>query len=192
LHGRIVIALLTAWLTLGKVGSLAVADGGALRLAERRGDRLIAVFTSPNPVRAGTVDVSVLVQEAASGRPLTNLAIEVRADLPGNEQARDSASATSEAATNKLMQAARLELSDAGRWHVDVIVQGIGPGAPIDFEMEVAEALPPGLALSLWIAWPLAAVALFAAHQTLVYRRRHRSQRITLPLGNRPAGDSAL
>ena len=47
--------------------SLARADGGAVRLRQRAGGYQIAVFTSPTPFRAGPVDVSVLVQDAATG-----------------------------------------------------------------------------------------------------------------------------
>src|SRR5437588_12678333 len=47
--------------------SFARADGGAVRLCERAGNYQLAVFTAPTPFRAGPVDVSVLVQDAATG-----------------------------------------------------------------------------------------------------------------------------
>ncbi len=47
--------------------SLARADGGAVRLRQRSGGYQIAVFTEPTPLRAGPVDVSVLVQDAETG-----------------------------------------------------------------------------------------------------------------------------
>ena len=46
--------------------SVARADGGVVRLRQRAGGYQIAVFTSPTPIRAGPVDVSVLVQDAAT------------------------------------------------------------------------------------------------------------------------------
>ncbi len=60
----IAIALAAAWIVLGAATSVAWADGGAVRFLERRGDRLVTVFTSPTPLRAGPVDVSVLLQRA--------------------------------------------------------------------------------------------------------------------------------
>src|SRR6202162_2952447 len=60
------IGLLVTWLILGSEVSVASADGGAVRYSERHDDRLITVFTDPTPLRAGIVDVSVLIQDANS------------------------------------------------------------------------------------------------------------------------------
>jgi len=37
-------------------------DAGAVRVSQRHGNRQITVFTDPTPLRAGPVDVSILVQ----------------------------------------------------------------------------------------------------------------------------------
>jgi hypothetical protein len=169
-----VVVLAAGWSALGGGSSVARADGGALRFSERRGDTFVAVFTSPTPPRAGLVDVSVLVQEAQSGRPLRAVPIVVHAHPAGDGRRSTSAQATTEAATNKLFQAAQLNFWEAGRWHVDVEldVPGFGQGAPIGFDMEVAAAPPPWLALGLWIGWPVVPIALFVVHRWRVERRR--------------------
>ena len=166
------IALLATWFALGAGASIALGDGGAVRFSSRRGDRLITVFTAPTPLRAGVVDVSVLVQDADSGKPLLDVRIVVHAHPIQHSQGRISAPATSEAATNKLLRAAGLELSEPGWWRVEVVVQDLGPGPPISFDVEVAEGPPPWLDLSVWIGWPLVAIGCFALHQWLVHRRR--------------------
>ena len=61
----------------------ALGDGGTLRFSGRRGDRSITVFTAPALLSAGPVDLSVLVLDAETGKPITDLPIEVQAQLVG-------------------------------------------------------------------------------------------------------------
>src|ERR1700677_701325 len=152
--------LLVGWLAQN---SVVWADGGVVRFSEVRNGRRITVLTTPTPMRAGPIDVSVLVQDADSGTPLTEVPIVVHARAAHELQSRVSAPATSEAATNKLMRAATLQLSEPGWWHVDVTVDQ----ETVGFDAEVDEALPAWLDMSLWIGWPLVAVGLFALHRWL-------------------------
>ena len=169
-----VIALWTAWLALGAESSVARGDGGAVRFHERRGDRLITVFTSPTPLCAGPVDISVLVQDAHSGRPLRDQSIMVHAYPPDHARSGRSALATPEAATNKLLCAAQLDLPDPGRWHVELTLEGLGQGRAIGFEVEVARAQSTWRQMSLWIGWPFAVIGLFLIHQLGAERHRLR------------------
>jgi hypothetical protein len=169
---RVVVGIVLFAAVLFHPSSVLHADGGAVRFSGRYGNRRITVFTAPTPLRAGLVDVSVLVQEADSGRPLPDVPIVVRAHPLHQAQGRISAPATTAAATNKLLQAASVPLSEPGWWHVEVVVQGVGAGSPIGFDVAVTEALPPWLNLSIWIGWPVGAIGLFAVHQWLVQRRR--------------------
>src|SRR3954466_8251867 len=79
--------------------SLARADGGAVRLRQRAGGYQIAVFTSPTPFRAGPVDVSVLVQDAATGECVPEAQVTVCLKAPAAGRALECP-ATTEAATN--------------------------------------------------------------------------------------------
>jgi len=146
------------------------ADGGTLRFYGRRGDRVISVFTTPNPLRVGQADLSFLVQQAESGRAITNVSIEMLAYPLDQPDSRINAVATNEAATNKLLRAATLELHRPGRWHVDVSVEGLATTPPIGFEVEVADATVPWLQLSLWVGWPLLPIALYAIQQFRLHR----------------------
>lgn len=142
-----------------------LADGGTVRFSGPRDGKTVTVFTSPSPPRVGIVDVSILVQDADSGQPFADGHLVVRATSLQMEQTV-SAPATSERATNKVMRSALLELPEPGTWHL--VVEGFAP--PIEFDLEVGEALPAWLDLWPWIVWPVVAIGLFGVFQVL--RRR--------------------
>ncbi len=146
------------------------ADGGAVRLRERAGAYQIAVFTSPTPLRAGPVDFSVLVQDAATGAWTPDAHVTVRLKANGSGQALECP-ASAEAATNKLYRAAVFILPTPGRWDVEVMVEGPRGPASVRFAVDAADPPPPWLDLWLWFAWPAVAVALFGIHQALVRRK---------------------
>jgi hypothetical protein len=151
--------------------SLAGADGGTVRLSEQQGNYRITVFTTPTPVRAGPVDVSVLVQDAATGEVVPDVQVTIKAvprDSPGVAL---SYPATAEAATNKLYRAAMLDLPEPGWYTLEVSFDGPLGGVQAQFELEAAEALPPWLALWPWVGWPFLAILLFSLHQFLVRGR---------------------
>src|SRR5580704_18909475 len=59
--------LLAASFVAGGIPVATFADGGTIRLSETKEAYRISAFTSPNPFRAGPVEISVLVQDADSG-----------------------------------------------------------------------------------------------------------------------------
>jgi hypothetical protein len=150
--------------------SLLRADGGALRVCERAGGYQIAVFTSPTPFRAGPADVSVLVQDTATGECVPDARVSVRLTAAGAGQVLEYP-ATAEAATNKLFRAAVFQLPEPGWWDVEVAIEGPHGPALIRFGVQAGEPPPRWLDLWPWFAWPALAVALFALHRALVRRR---------------------
>jgi hypothetical protein len=144
----------------------AIGDGGTVRASEVVGGFRVTVFTNPTPLRAGPADVSVLVQDARTGAAVPGVRVTVRAELPGQPWNTANAAATPGAATNKLMQAALMELPAAGEWQFTVTVAG-EPSETVRFAAAVGEPLPKWRAVWPWVAWPAAAVALFAAHRRL-------------------------
>jgi hypothetical protein len=172
---RLLFALL-APLAFGFVPVAALhADGGTVRLSQRKGDHQITVFTSPTPVRAGPVDISVFIQNAATGEPVPQARIRARAAPGGLPEEAMEETASHEKATNKLYQDALFDLPQAGRWDVLVVLDGLGEPMELAFEMEVEEALPRLGEMTPWIAWPAAAILLFLAHRWLVERRARRN-----------------
>ena len=167
------VAIATVWVGLGVASAPALGDGGTLRFSGRRGDWSIAVFTAPAPLCAGPVDLSVLVLDAETGRPITDVPIEVRAGRLGSGEFGIRMPATTEAATNKLLRAARLELHDPGLWHIEISVGEINPSPPVAFDVEVAAPPPRWRQMIPWIAWPILPIGLYAITQ----RRPRRSSR---------------
>jgi hypothetical protein len=152
------------------------ADGGTVRLSQRLGDYRITVFTEPTPVRAGPVDVSVLVQDARTGQPMPQVRVTVQATPRDRSTDPILHLATSEAATNKLFRAALFEIPQPGWWDVEVAIEGEHGPARARFEVEAAEAAPHWLALWPWLGWPALVIFLFGIHQVLL-RKKGRERR---------------
>jgi hypothetical protein len=169
--GSFATLALAGWLLAGTWGPTARADGGTVRLSERRGGYQITVFTAPTPFRAGPVDISVLVQDAATGEPLPQTRVTIRATPRGRPEDAIRFPATTEPATNKLFQAAVFDLPEPGWWEVEVAVEGTRGPTQMKFDLEAAEPLPQWLTLWPWFTWPALAILLFAIHQRLVRRR---------------------
>lgn len=169
------------------------ADGGTVRYSGVDGPYRLTVFSTPTPARAGKVDVSVLVQDAATGDVAGDAAVTIRA---WPEHARDRAlqiAATRRAATNKLYRAALVPLSRPGRWHLQVRVRGHAGRARAEIALPVAEAHPRWLAQWPWLVWPLIPIAWFLARRFssrarggLRRRSRARSRRFASGPGPRP------
>jgi hypothetical protein len=150
--------------------SLAAADGGAIRLSEQHGNYRITVFTAPTPLRAGAMDLSVLVQDAVTGELASEVQITVKAARRGCPGAALQHSATKDAATNKLYYAAALDLPEPGWYALEVSIAGTMGEAQLRLDVEAADPLPSWLALSPWVGWPALAVLLFSIHLLLVRR----------------------
>src|SRR6516225_11891006 len=91
---RPIIMLLLLSSLIPHPSSLARADGGAVRLRERVGGYQIAVFTSPTPFRAGPVDVSVLVQDAATEECVPDARVTLRLMARGTGRVQEHPATT--------------------------------------------------------------------------------------------------
>jgi hypothetical protein len=147
--------------------SLLHADGGTVRLSERAGTCQVTVFTSPTPFRAGPVDISVLLQDAASGLAVTDARVTVRLTSRTTGRVLEFP-ATTEAATNKLLRAAVFELPKPGWWDVDVLIEAPSGGETVRLSIEASEPIPHWLTLWPWFSWPFLVVAVFGIHRKLV------------------------
>jgi hypothetical protein len=129
------------------------------------------------------VDVSVFVQDADTGQPLPEVRVTVSVSRVDPPQSWVRYPTTSEAATNKLYQAAQFELPAAGRWRLEIAVDGSRGPAQAHLEVEAADALPRWRELWPWIALPILPTLLFCLHQWLARaekrsraRPRHQSR----------------
>jgi len=108
------------------VAAGALADGGIVRARHSEGPFTITVFTAADRVLAGPVDVSVLVQDRADGAPILDGRVTVEL-----ASASAVASATHDAATNKLLYAAWLDVPP-GRSDLRVRVERGDETASVD------------------------------------------------------------
>jgi hypothetical protein len=145
----------------------AQADGGAVCLHEASGQFLVTVFVSPYPLRAGPADISVLVQDQQTGGVVLDPTIELAIHPLSAKGSQLLAQARHELATNRLLQAARLDLPDPGWWVLNVSVSRGREEAVLSTTLQVA----PGKN-RVAVVWPLLlfppfAIGLFAIHQVL-------------------------
>ena len=164
-------------------------DGGTLRLRERKGAYDIAVFTAPTPLRAGPIDISVLVQDAATGEMVPDARLTVTVAPRGRPGETIRRAATIEAATNKLLRAALLELPQPGWWDVEVAIKSGKAEEQVRFSLQAANRSPRWVALWPWLGWPALAIALFCLHQYLILRRSSGSCAI---INHATAGDAEM
>jgi hypothetical protein len=166
---HIVEVAVFGWVLLGAWCAPAHGDGGTVRISEKQGGYRVTVFTAPTPLRAGPMDVSVLVQDDLTGDATRETEVNLRLTKAG--QPALAMLATPEAATNKLFHAAQFELPEAGRWELQVQVKGGKGLALFHGEFEAAQPVPRWFELVPWVSWPVIVVVFFGVHQVLVHRR---------------------
>jgi len=142
------------------------ADGGVVRLSEARGNLLVTVFTAPTPLRAGPVDVSVMVQESAGHRPVLDASVSIVLRSKA-DHAVIHAVATRAQATNKLLYAALVDLPVAGDWDLAVTVEHGSTSQRVETGLFAGAPVPDLLALWPYLAFPPMVIALFVLHQRL-------------------------
>jgi len=147
------------------------ADGGTIRVVEPVGAYVVTVFSAPEPLRVGTADVSVLVQERASGSPLLDAQVTLELTPPDGAAPPRRVEATHAAATNKLLHAARVDLDRPGAWTVRVSVHHGTDTVEVRGMLPVVA--PASTLADIWpyLALPPLAVALYALRARLVRRR---------------------
>lgn len=156
--------------------ALLFADGGTLQLQEQSEGFLITLFSSPVPLRAGTGDLSVMVQDAKDHSEILNAHVLVHASRSENGEIREVAvPATHEKATNKILYAANIPFASAGDWKVSVDVAVNGKTASVSGPLHVLPKQPPVLAYwPYFVAIPVI-IALFIINQWLRRKRMVRS-----------------
>ncbi len=148
---------------------------GPCRLSKCEGSYQITVFTTPTPFRAGPVDISVLVQDAATGELDSKARVTVGLTPRDRYGQPMRLAAATEAATNKLFRAAIFDLPEAGQWEVEVAIEGGQGSAQVRFDVAAARRLPQWPAMWPWIGWPLVVVVFFSIHQFLIWRKALQS-----------------
>lgn len=119
---------------------LLLANGGTLRVANAEvGPYWVSIFTDPTPVRADTLDVSILITEIEGLDVVPGLDVTVRADPVGHDGTAQALTATREAADDPRYYAAKFSLGTTGTWRLTVDVRGDTGGGDVAFEVDARE-----------------------------------------------------
>ena len=162
------------------VSAPVAADGGIVRVSRRSGPWRLTVFSDPTPLRAGPADLSVLVQDADTDDAILDATISVLltpVDPPGPSMLVE---ATPEAAENRLLRSALVDLPGAGRWRLEVTAMRGGIESRVSCDLEVGPPLPPIVDLWIWFLLPVLVIMLIILNQWL-QRRGSRPSRIPAP-----------
>jgi len=167
--GRRGLLLVAALLSFS---SRAQADGGFVELHQEVGPFVVTVFSAPGRLRAGPVDISVMVQDRASGQPVLDGEVFVRLKSPGGITLVERA--TRELAQNKLLYAALMNLPETGQWELEVTIKQGKETASISGQ--VSAAAPTPFLLSYWrsLSLPPIVFTVFALNQWLKRRSARR------------------
>jgi len=164
------------------------ADGGVAVGQFEKDSLRVTVFATPVPIHAGPLDVTVLVEEIPSARPVADASIGFslqKVSAPSSDRVRLPAwcsssppgswiTASNVHSANRLLTGAYLPLPESGRWQLTLrVTRGTS-----DFtESLLLDVAPPPNLLAVW--WPLIAVvplavAVYAWRAILVRSRARR------------------
>jgi hypothetical protein len=158
------------------------ADGGAILARQTINGLGLTVFASPAPLRAGPVDVSVLVQK--DERTVLDAAVEVAwSASPSSSPEWMPPCCTMESGTaripavrahsnNRLLYSAIVPMRSSGPSKLVIKVTQGGREALLSCDLEVRPPLPPALSFWPWLVFPPIAIAGFALHQNLIKSRQ--------------------
>jgi hypothetical protein len=144
---------------------VALADGGIVRLRETSGPFLVTVFTASEQLRAGPIDISVLIQDQETGRVFLDAEVNLACQRMGGSSHRLSSRATFSHANNRLLQAATMDLSAPGLWSVQLLVRRGSEEAVLNTKLLVTPAAPRLAAMWPFLIFPPFAIGLYVLHQ---------------------------
>jgi hypothetical protein len=145
------------------LATLVLADGGAVLSRQESGPFVVTVFAAPVPLRAGPIDLTILVQMRNTLQPV--LDAQVSLQLHGSSETVVAASRSK--AQNKLLYAATLQLPQPGEWKYTVSIQSVTGHTAISGAFQAGQPAPPLASYAFYLAIPFILIAIFALHQWL-------------------------
>ncbi len=149
----------------------AQADGGTVQFTKLAGPFSITVFTTPCPLRAGPVDISLMIQSSDNQQPLLDCIAAVQLRKEG--EVSITSEATHEAAQNKLFYAAQVRISESGVWDLEATIRRGEDSAKVSGAIALGPSSPVLLVYWRSLAIPPLFISLFALNQWLKRREQH-------------------
>ncbi len=171
IYGVISLALVCA-------GSLS-ADGGTLILRQTAGPLTISIFSSPEPLRVGAGDISVMVQRSDDKSTVLDATVKLHLTHTTPDGISEVfVPATHAKATNKLLYASQVNLTADGAWKLVSTVDSKAGSAEVAVNIDVMPPEP-----RIFAYWPYFAVVpliiiLFAINQWLKAKRKATNPRV--------------
>lgn len=156
-------------------------DGGAIIARQSVNGLDLTVFASPVPLRAGPVDVSVLVQQG--DKAILDAAVEVAWKAGSTSSPEwlppcckmdfhaEKIPALRAHSNNRFLYSAIVPMKSAGPSELVIRVSQGEREAALSCDIEVRRSTPPVLAFWPWLVLPPVAIAGFALHQNLTRSR---------------------
>ena len=146
----------------------AFADGGQLQGSELSGPFVISLYTSPIPLRTGTVELTALITNSADRTPVLDATVQIQVRSETHPESAFVMKA--KRGGDGLRYFATPKLKPAGRWSIRIEASNSQGSGTFIRTLAVEDALP--IYISLWpvLAFPPVAIAVFALQQRL--RRR--------------------
>ena len=146
----------------------AQADGGAVQFEKTAGPFIITVFTTPTPLRAGPADISLMIQSRENRQPVLDCQALVELNKEGAMSIRSEA--THEAAQNKLLYAAQVNVPEPGTWEIEAAIKHGDDSIDVAGEIIVASSKPVLLVYWRSLVLPPLFISLFTLNQWLKRR----------------------
>lgn len=159
------------WILLAVTHSSARGDGGTVRISRDIGNWKVTVLTAPTPLVCGSLDVSVCVQDLATGRIIPDAKVKVRLMPTGPKGMQQSRWATQEHSTNKLYRSAIFVVATPGEVQIEAEVEQGARTAALECLAMVGPQSPGLSSLWIWIGWPILPIGLYIAVEIVRLRK---------------------
>jgi hypothetical protein len=165
------------------------ADGGAIQFQGDSGPFHVTIFTQPPILRAGLVDLTLLLQDRSNLNPLLDAKVtfDLTAQDSNNPQKTewmppacamtktgDLSNVTAQLAhgENRLLYGAVVQIPSSGRWRLKAQIQRDAERTELETLLVVKPALLPPLAYWHLFLFPPVAILGFVLHQVARGKRR--------------------
>jgi putative membrane protein len=165
-------AIAYAWLTPDTVD----LDGDVVRLQGASGPFQVTVFGEPGSLAAGATDLAVLVQDRNSGAVVLDADVDLAVQSAG--RAPTVVRATHRQSTNKLLEAATVDLPAAGLSDLRVSVRRGSDEGALATRLDIAPQAPENSFSWGYIVALAIGAGLLALHRVLRSRPLHRGASI--------------
>jgi len=157
-------------LVLGVWATGARGDGGTILLHQDAGPFTITLFATPQPLQVGGADLSVMVQDRSSEEVLLDLVIDLSVAPEAERALQQTVRLSRGQASNRLLQAATVHFSRAGKWRLTLLVRRGNDVTSVSTECVVEPDRSRAVLVWFYVLLPAGVILLFVIHQGLRFR----------------------